>query len=325
MLEHTEPVIMICPNYSQFLESSSLISVGRRRQLKRVLQVEYFISQSGHAFSTGTQATKIQLLDVEGVDFEEAVQVMVPIKLAANTSHVRLRVSMCTVQSKVSYVDPSSCYVSFDVVVKVVYGDQVPLTKSAAPWHPMMATMGSRDVFGYALKMMGHNTGTFVEVGVNRGRFAKLMLTQWDGNRYLMVDPWTPAPSEEYVDIANAASAEVHNEVLKEAIRNVLPFGKRPVVIRDTSVGAATWMVNASVDVVYIDGLHHYAGVMDDIEAWWPKLKRGGVMAGHDYYLMSESKTIFTVKPAVDEFMRKMGLVVFQTQDSYPTWFVMKE
>jgi hypothetical protein len=191
--------------------------------------------------------------------------------------------------------------------------------------HPMVASMDSRDLFGHALKMMGHNAGTFVEVGVNRGHYAKLMMSQWGGNRYVMVDPWMPAPGEEYVDIANAPTIEAHNDVLTEAIRNVEGFGARPVVVRDTSLGAAKFTVNNTVDVVYLDGLHHYHGVMDDIEAWWPKIKCGGVMAGHDYYLMSEAKTIFTVKPAVDEFARKMGLVVFQTHDSYPTWFVFKE
>ena len=56
----------------------------------------------------------------------------------------------------------------------------------------------------------------------------------------------------------------------------------------------------------------------------WPKLRTGGIMAGHDFMLASEGHTIFTVKPAVQEFARHMNLMLFHTNDNYPTWFVFK-
>ena len=34
---------------------------------------------------------------------------------------------------------------------------------------------------------------------------------------------------------------------------------------------------------MYVDALHDRVGVLRDLEAWWPKLRAGGVMAGHDY------------------------------------------
>ncbi len=38
-----------------------------------------------------------------------------------------------------------------------------------------------------------------------------------------------------------------------------------------------------SLDWVYIDADHHYEPVCRDIDAWLPKVKPGGVIAGHDY------------------------------------------
>ena len=38
-----------------------------------------------------------------------------------------------------------------------------------------------------------------------------------------------------------------------------------------------------SCDFIYLDGDHSYAGCLADIKAYWPKLKDGGIMAGHDY------------------------------------------
>lgn len=324
---HVEPLIMICPQLNNFLLDSPHGQTSKKKGYKRLLVLELFNHRIGQLYPlTDSMPVITETLTADEANFEEAVQVMMTMQLPPYATHVRVRLSMChfNTRSMSKYIDKSDCFVDLDVTLHVVWGDQVPLVKSTVKLHPMVASMTTRDLFGYALRMMGHNSGTFVEVGVNRGLFAKLMLAQWGGNRYIMVDPWTPAPEEEYVDIANAPSLEVHNNVLAEAIRNVEGFGARPVIIRDTSVGAARYLVNNTVDVVYLDGLHHYHGVMDDLAAWWPKLKRGGVLAGHDYYLMSEAKTIFTVKPAVDEFARKMGLVVFQTHDSYPTWFVFK-
>tara|TARA_R110000868_G_scaffold140124_2_gene355437 strand:+ start:1125 stop:1706 length:582 start_codon:yes stop_codon:yes gene_type:complete len=40
---------------------------------------------------------------------------------------------------------------------------------------------------------------------------------------------------------------------------------------------------DASLDFVFIDADHSYEGVLEDIQLWHPKVKTGGVLAGHDY------------------------------------------
>lgn len=49
------------------------------------------------------------------------------------------------------------------------------------------------------------------------------------------------------------------------------------------SIGAAGLLRDDIADVIFIDGDHSEAAVEADIHAWWPKLKVGGVMCGHDY------------------------------------------
>lgn len=46
--------------------------------------------------------------------------------------------------------------------------------------------------------------------------------------------------------------------------------------------GAALYQ-DGSLDWVYIDADHHYEPVCRDIDAWLPKVKSGGIIAGHDY------------------------------------------
>ena len=51
--------------------------------------------------------------------------------------------------------------------------------------------------------------------------------------------------------------------------------------------------------------------MIHDLRAWWPKVRRGGILAGHDYI------PAFKAYYAVQEFGRKMNLPVFKTDEKY--------
>lgn len=53
--------------------------------------------------------------------------------------------------------------------------------------------------------------------------------------------------------------------------------------LKKPSVLAAKDFVGKPIDLVYIDANHDYVPVSEDIRAWWPKIKIGGYIAGHDY------------------------------------------
>ena len=50
-----------------------------------------------------------------------------------------------------------------------------------------------------------------------------------------------------------------------------------------TSIEAAKLFPDNSLDFVYIDGMHDYQNCRADIEVWYPKIKEGGIVAGHDH------------------------------------------
>lgn len=56
-------------------------------------------------------------------------------------------------------------------------------------------------------------------------------------------------------------------------------------IIRKPSTEAAKDYADNSLDFVFIDADHEYESVVEDINAWHPKVKIGGVLAGHDYHL----------------------------------------
>ena len=83
---------------------------------------------------------------------------------------------------------------------------------------------------------------------------------------------------------------------VEEEFKNNTRFFNNVNLIKDYSHNVSTIFADKSVDLVYIDGDHSYQAVNKDIELYLPKIKQGGILAGHDY-----SKSWPGVVKAVDE------------------------
>lgn len=169
--------------------------------------------------------------------------------------------------------------------------------------------------------------GTGVEIGVQRGRYSEYLLTWWHGARLISVDPWREATQGEYVDRANVAQEEQERRY-RETLERLRRFGPRSEVWRATSLEAAARLGDGSVDFVYIDARHDYESVLEDLTAWWPKARRGGIVAGHDYVDGDLPNGVFGVKSAVDTFFGGLGVPVHATDgrprsvELFASWIV---
>jgi hypothetical protein len=165
--------------------------------------------------------------------------------------------------------------------------------------------------------------GPGVEVGVKQGLFSEHILRRWRGELLISVDPWLEDAAESYVDIANVPQGQ-HEIYYQETLGRLSSFGERSSVWRMTSLEASAAIPDGSLDFVYLDARHDYAAVMEDLLAWFPKVKPGGIIAGHDYLdgLLPEGD--FGVKSAVDEFFASKGLCVHSTLHDHPwtSWIV---
>lgn len=75
-------------------------------------------------------------------------------------------------------------------------------------------------------------------------------------------------------------------------------------IVKENSDKAASRFADEYFDFVYIDADHHYESVLKDIKAWYPKVKNGGIIAGHDYYNKADMKA----KEAVDKLVQEKYL-----------------
>lgn len=65
---------------------------------------------------------------------------------------------------------------------------------------------------------------------------------------------------------------------------------------REDSANAARHFENDSVNFVFIDASHRFENVLRDLENWYPKIKKGGMLAGHDYGHSGDSEVAQAVK-----------------------------
>ncbi len=170
--------------------------------------------------------------------------------------------------------------------------------------------------------------GRGVEVGVKEGKFSEMILHFWRGETLFSIDPWREFGAE-YRDSANVQQAQ-QDAYYHETQSRLARFNGQSRILRMTSEEAAVEFEDESLDFAYLDAQHHYEAVKQDIALWWPKVRRGGLLCGHDYSDENETNaqgvlSVFEVKRAVDEFARETKSPFFiTTKDKRPSWFVRK-
>ena len=117
------------------------------------------------------------------------------------------------------------------------------------------------------------------EIGVKEGRFIAHMLRNYPLITMYAVDPWESQPkgNETYTEWD-------FNKIYNEYRQKVKPYSNRCTELRMYSEKAADLVENGSLDFVFIDAQHDYDSIKQDIALWEPKVKRGGLLSGHDYH-----------------------------------------
>lgn len=161
--------------------------------------------------------------------------------------------------------------------------------------------------------------GVLVEVGVNRGVNACCVGHRRPNAKLILVDGWGDAERSYRPENDHNAgkTSKQWKEAYASAVRLTAKFNTD--IIRALSVDAARQVEDGSCDVVYIDADHTEEQVAADIEAWLPKVKKGGWLGGHDYNPPKRWKNKWGVAAAVSR------LLPGHTTGAGSTWWYKNE
>lgn len=162
-------------------------------------------------------------------------------------------------------------------------------TPEKGPWSSIYKIWRWEVVSGLCL-MNGYRYGA--ELGVDSGRFTLFMLAMIPQSRIIAVDLWAPQPDNKGPETWAETKHEKHYERFKRACAEHYPG--RVDIVRDWTHNAAKNVADGALDFAFIDADHSYEGCSRDIADWTPKIRKGGMICGHDYNWDG-------VKRAVDE------------------------
>ncbi len=178
----------------------------------------------------------------------------------------------------------------------------------------------AHEVAGLITTKCSTDTRTVVgaEIGVFRCGTARHVLETIPNILWLMIDPWknyaeysaegtsVSRQSQDTFDMLAVKAAEIVNR----------DCPGRGVVMRMTSMEASEIIADGSLDFVFIDGNHTAKYVRQDLRAWWPKVRSGGVFSGHDY-----AHKYPGLRKEVDQWSDEMGVeLTFCEHDTSLFW-----
>jgi len=142
--------------------------------------------------------------------------------------------------------------------------------------------------------------GDSAEVGVAEGRYSAEILS-WGIPKLYLVDIWESKPF-----FGDASSPqEWHDKNLRVTKESVKDYLDKVVFLKGLSIEMANQIPDESLCFVYLDACHTYEAVLGDLNAYLPKLKQDGIMAGHDFLCKD-----YGVEQAVHEFCQQRNYEV---------------
>lgn len=128
------------------------------------------------------------------------------------------------------------------------------------------------------------NKATFVEIGSFGGQSAAYMGVEIINSNKEIKLICIDAFDEDKLIKENCNIDFIKNKTFLETFkRNINPVKDIVSFKKGYSIDVVTEFEDDSVDMIFIDADHDYDPVKTDITIWYPKVKKGGIIAGHDY------------------------------------------
>lgn len=163
---------------------------------------------------------------------------------------------------------------------------------------------------------------SLAEVGSFEGSYARTMLDTFPGANMFLIDMWETAGNDFYYSIREGTVERAYEVALRR-------FGEAENVkmLKGKSSEIVLQFEDESLDFIYIDADHSYEGCLQDLNLWYPKVKKGGVIAGHDWDCNPGMEEFhkFGVEAAVRTyFSDRLHDISLTNEEFHKSWVLLK-
>lgn len=181
---------------------------------------------------------------------------------------------------------------------------------------------GRNDILPFVKNVIGKESINAVEVGVFRGHYTMSYFHHLKNSKLYLVDLWETSTHDGYISGIDPGDVE---KGYSEVIRT---FGSQENVsiCKGFSSDWANQFEDEFFDWIYLDADHSKKAVLNDLTLWYPKLKKGGAISGHDF-LPNPNDVIdyFGVDEAVKEFFKdNLDDIYLTAEPHYKSWLYFK-
>ena len=170
--------------------------------------------------------------------------------------------------------------------------------------------------FTQFIKKSGMKDLIGVEIGVMGGENARTFFEELDMRCLYAIDVYDTYFSSVNTRLSGHGvldSKEIGWKCLQGAIKNLSKYSNKVIWLIDLSEFAAE-KIHEEVDFVYIDGNHRYEFVAKDIELYYPKVRVGGIIGGHDF----KTDELGVIKAVTEKFGTEF------THDGWDWWAIRR-
>ena len=174
--------------------------------------------------------------------------------------------------------------------------------------------LDSRPFVKYLKQYFGNQCITGAEVGVFKGKNSINMLRNLNIQQLYLIDSYEQIKYDEGNKAGNVVDWNPYYEI---AQNNLCKYRENIHFIRKSS-NNAIHEIPYNLDFVYIDANHDYEAVLNDISLYYPKIKKGGVLGGHDYCPIYPG-----VARAINEYFNYPKMIC--NNNNHTEWWIIKE
>ena len=161
--------------------------------------------------------------------------------------------------------------------------------------------------------------GVGAEIGVCKGVNATFLWQALKPSKLYLCDIWQERSPNAYLIEEPELWYDDHEKLVENIFTDEISGGQVELH-REYGGNFLFTLENDSLDWVYLDSMHDYKTVEIEIKGALPKVKKGGIIMGHDY--MSHPQVWRTgVIRAVNEAIQKGNMrMIGITIQTYPSW-----